>query len=139
MSFTPALQTFFDPWFTFLSEDPLLFLVQLLMLLTGAIVIFFVFYATRDILLRTNSFFYMFFCIVLVALVPLLGFLVYLLIRPPRTLKERELETMIRAIHENTYKKPRKSSARKRTSASKSSAPKADPTAPAARPATPPA
>lgn len=89
------LTTFLDPWLVFLSDDPGLRLMQGAMILAGAIAIFLVFFATRDILLRTHSFFYMFVCIVLVAVLPVIGFLLYLLIRPSRTLAHRELEEKI--------------------------------------------
>jgi len=92
------LQTLIEPWLLFLADDPMLRMLQLGMILLGAVVIFLVFYTTRDILLRTQSFLYMFFSILLVAFFPVIGFLVYLLIRPARTLKERELEKMLRSI-----------------------------------------
>ncbi len=59
------------------------------------VVLFLLFFALRDILLRTRSFWYQFFCIVIVTLLPVVGFLIYLLIRPARTIKQRELESMI--------------------------------------------
>lgn len=70
-------------------------MLQIAMMAVGALMIFFVFFATRDILLRTESFAYMFFCIVLVAAVPVVGFLLYLLIRPSRTLSERRTEALL--------------------------------------------
>ena len=88
-------QTLLEPWLLFLADDPALRMLQLGMILLGAIVIFLVFYTTRDILLRTNSFIYMFLCIILVALIPVIGFFLYLLIRPARTLKERKMEEML--------------------------------------------
>jgi len=90
--------TFLEPWLLFLVEDPNLLLLQGLMLLVGLIVIFLVFFTTRDILLRTHSFWYMFFSIVLVAFAPVIGFLLYLLIRPARTVKEREMEVMVKEV-----------------------------------------
>ncbi|PIR54152.1 hypothetical protein COU75_02340 [Candidatus Peregrinibacteria bacterium CG10_big_fil_rev_8_21_14_0_10_42_8] len=97
------LQQFAQPWFVFLSEDPTLRLLQFGMLFVGVIVIFLVFFTTRDILLRTHSFWIMFFSIVLVALLPVIGFFLYLLIRPARTIKEREVEELLlRIIADNT-------------------------------------
>ena len=93
-----SLQQFTQPWLVFLSDDPALRLLQCGMLFAGLTVIFLVFYTTRDILLRTHSFWYMFVSIVMVAALPFLGFLLYLLIRPPRTIKERELEAMLMEI-----------------------------------------
>ncbi len=90
-----SFQQFSQPWLVFLSDDPALRLLQFGMLLVGLIVIFLVFYTTRDILLRTHSFWYMFISIVMVAALPVAGFLLYLLIRPPRTIKEREMEELL--------------------------------------------
>lgn len=96
--YTESIQSLLEPWLLFLADDPMLRLMQGIMLLVGALVIFLVFFTTRDILLRTNSFFYMFICIVLVAVLPLVGFLLYILIRPARTIKERELYKMIASL-----------------------------------------
>lgn len=93
-----SLQQFAQPWFVFLAEDPTLRLLQFGMLFVGVIVIFLVFFTTRDILLRTHSFWAMFFSIVLVAALPVIGFFLYLLVRPARTIKERELEEMLLRI-----------------------------------------
>lgn len=97
-AFLLYLQSLAQPWLIFLAEDPALRILQSGMLLLGLIVIFLVFFTTRDILLRTHSFFYMFISIVLVAGLPVIGFLLYLLIRPSRTIKERELEEMVMEI-----------------------------------------
>ncbi len=70
------------------------------MLLIACIVVFFVLFTLRDILLRTSSFLYQIFCILLVAALPLLGFLLYLLIRPSRTIAERRLESKVDEILE---------------------------------------
>ena len=98
MSFPIELQAFLEPWLLFLAEDPLLRMLQGVMLLLGVILIFLVFFTARDILLRTHSFIYMCFCILLVAILPVVGFLLYLLIRPARTIKERELEAAVNKI-----------------------------------------
>ena len=98
MSFPIELQSFLEPWLLFLATDPLLRLLQGAMLLLGVILIFLVFFTARDILLRTHSFIYMCFCILLVAILPIGGFLLYLLIRPARTIKERELEAAVKKI-----------------------------------------
>jgi amino acid permease len=92
------LQRFAQPWLVFLAEDPALRLLQCGMLLVGVVVIFLVFYTTRDILLRTHSFWYMFFSIVLVAALPVVGFFLYLLIRPSRTSKECDTEELLTEI-----------------------------------------
>ncbi|MFH0851400.1 MAG: hypothetical protein V1876_01490 [Candidatus Peregrinibacteria bacterium] len=100
MQFLTSLQSFFDPFLLFLSADPLLRMMQGGLLFIGFVVIFLVFFVTRDILLRTHSFWYMTFCIVLTALLPGIGFLLYLLIRPARTIRERELEEKVRSLTE---------------------------------------
>ena len=92
------LQSFLDPVLLLLSDDPFLRAVQAVLLLLGAIDIFFVFFATRDILLRTHSFLYMVVCIFIVAALPLLGFLLYLLIRPARTVQQRETDRFVREM-----------------------------------------
>jgi hypothetical protein len=92
------LQPLLEPWFLFLAEDPFLRLLQILMLAAGVLVVFLVFYTTRDVLLRTDSFWYMLLCILLVAFLPVIGFFVYLLIRPARTIRERERDEMLRSI-----------------------------------------
>jgi hypothetical protein len=93
-----SLQQFAQPWFVFLAEDPTLRLLQFGMLFVGIIVIFLVFFTTRDILLRTHSFWYMFLSILIVALLPVVGFFLYLLIRPARTIKERDLEDLLHRL-----------------------------------------
>lgn len=86
---------------TFVAADPVLRAVQGGLLLSGAAVVFLLFHATRDIMLRTKSFAYQFASILLVAGLPVVGYLVYLLIRPARTIKERELEAMLTTILQN--------------------------------------
>lgn len=107
MQFLTSLQSFFDPFLLFVSEDPLLRAMQAGFLLIGSVVIFLVFYATRDILLRTHSFWYMACCIVLVAMLPIVGFLLYLLIRPTRTIREREQEALVRSLAAKLLSKSR--------------------------------
>lgn len=89
--FLSQLQAFLDPWLLFLADDPALRLLQGGMLFLGIIVIFLVFYTTRDVLLRSQSLLFMAFSIVLVALVPVIGFLLYVLVRPSKTLAEKDL------------------------------------------------
>ena len=87
LSFAPVMQ--------FVMENPALRLSQGGLILFAVCILFLLFFALRDILLRTRSFWYQFLCIVIVALLPVIGFLIYLLIRPARTIRERELEAMI--------------------------------------------
>ncbi len=82
----------------FMMDNPGLRFAQLGLILFAAFVLFLLFFALRDILLRTRSFWYQFFCIVIVTLFPVVGFLIYLLIRPARTIKQRELEAMLLTI-----------------------------------------
>lgn len=81
----------------FLTKDPMR-VVQSGIIAVSAILLFLLLFTLRDILLRTRSFGYQFFCILLVGALPILGFLLYLLIRPTRTLKQRETDEMLRAL-----------------------------------------
>ncbi|MBU0766575.1 hypothetical protein KKF55_02210 [Patescibacteria group bacterium] len=93
-----SIKSYIEPWLLFVSEDPVLRMWQGSLIFVGVLAIFLVFYTTRDVILRTHSFLYMLFSILLVALLPGVGFLMYILIRPARTIKERELEKMIQNI-----------------------------------------
>jgi hypothetical protein len=92
-SLTPISQFFLD--------NPALRAAQSGLVVFGVIVLFLLFFALRDILLRTRSFWYQFLCIVIVTLLPIIGFLIYLLIRPARTIKEREMESMMLTLVAN--------------------------------------
>ncbi len=93
-----------DAFLAFLSEEPLLRAIQLFLLGGASLLVFFVFFTTRDILHRTTSLLYQVSCILLVAALPVAGFLLYLLIRPSRTLKEREMQENLRRILERLEK-----------------------------------
>ena len=87
----------------FLPTDPVMWM-QAGVLCIAAVLVYLLLYTLRDILLRTQSFWYQFFCVLLVGCLPVIGFFLYLLIRTARTVKERELEAMLRAtgiIEEN--------------------------------------
>lgn len=84
---------------SFFTDDPMLRLSQAGIALGVSLLLFLLFYTVRDILLRTRSFPYQFFCVAIVALLPLVGFLLYILVRPARTIKERDMEGMLRALH----------------------------------------
>jgi len=107
MQIPATLRSLLDPILLFLSDDPVLRVMQVALLVVGALVIFFVFYTTRDILRRTHSFLFMALCIVIVAALPVVGFLLYLLIRPSRTLLERENDRILREFHEEHQKRKR--------------------------------
>lgn len=115
-----ALTNLITPWLSFLSADPNVLMLQSSLMFIGVIVVFLVFFTTRDILLRTNSFWYMLFSIVLTAVLPVVGFCIYLLIRPTQTLKEREMEEMLRQLttDKKLAKKPSSKKAKKPTSSS---------------------
>ncbi len=85
----------------FVMENPGLRLAQGGLILFAVLVLFLLFFALRDILLRTRSFWYQFLCIVIVTLLPVVGFLIYLLIRPARTIKQRELEALLLTVVAN--------------------------------------
>ena len=99
MQMFAILRPLFDPFLLFFSDDPILRVMQVSLVVAGAVIIFLVFFTTRDILQRTHSFLLMAFCIVLVAVLPLVGFLIYLLIRPIQTLRQRAREEMLAQIH----------------------------------------
>jgi uncharacterized membrane protein YobD (UPF0266 family) len=84
--------------FSILTDNPAIRAMQLVLLALAIVAIYMVFFTTRDILLRTKSFAYQFGCIVLTAVLPILGFFIYLLIRPSTTLKQRETDKMLRQL-----------------------------------------
>jgi hypothetical protein len=109
MNIPPALQSMLEPWLIFLAEDPVLRVLQIGMLCIAVVAVFLVFFTTRDILLRTNSFLYMFFCILLVAFIPFIGFFLYLLLRPSCTLRERALdEALLHCVEQLQQSVPKK-------------------------------
>lgn len=82
----------------FLATDPTVLFFQFLMAGSAFIVVFLVLFTTRDILLRTHSFLLQAFCILLTAVLPIIGFFLYLLIRPSRTIAERAMHRDIIAL-----------------------------------------
>jgi hypothetical protein len=68
---------------------------QIMVYSASFFLVYFLFFTMRDIFLRTHSSLYQIACILLVALLPVVGFLLYFLIRPARTIKEREMEQML--------------------------------------------
>lgn len=75
----------------FFSDNPSVLAMQVAMLALGVLVVFLVLYATRDVMTRTESFLVQVLCIILVAALPIVGFLLYLLVRPSSTIAERHL------------------------------------------------
>lgn len=109
MQIFASIQSFLDPFLLFLSDDPLLRSIQAGLVSLGAFLIFLVFFTTRDILLRTRSFAYMALCILLVALLPGIGFLLYLLIRPSSTIRQREQDALIRELADKLLERKNRS------------------------------
>lgn len=72
--------------------------VQLMVVVLSVVAVFFVFLTTRDILLRSSSLAVQLLCIVLVSVVPVIGYFLYLLVRPARTIKERHTEELLQDI-----------------------------------------
>jgi hypothetical protein len=83
-----------------LSDNPAMQMMQLSLLILGVLAVFLVCFATRDIILRTHSLLYQLGCVLLVACLPIVGFFLYLLVRPARTVKERELFEAVRILLE---------------------------------------
>ena len=100
--------------FSWLSDDPVLQVVQVLLIFLAAILIFFVFFTTRDILLRSHSLVYQVGSIALVALIPVIGFLIYLLIRPQRTIRQRELEQKVEEMWQTLHGESKEESEEKK-------------------------
>lgn len=84
---------------TFLSADPSLRLLQGLLLTIAVLVVYLVFFTLRDVLLRSRNFAFQLFAILLVAFLPIVGFLLYMLIRPVQTLPDRRRDRMLRELH----------------------------------------
>ncbi len=84
---------------TFLSADPSLRLLQGLLLTIAVLVVYLVFFTLRDVLLRSRNFAFQLFAILLVAFLPIVGFLLYMLIRPVQTLADRRRDRMLRELH----------------------------------------
>ncbi len=86
-------------WFLALfTDNPAIRFTQVALLIGAVISVYLVFYVTRDILLRTKSFGYQIVCILLSAVLPIVGFFLYLLVRPARTIKERETEDLLKKL-----------------------------------------
>ena len=81
-----------------LSGDPTFRLLQTVLLAIAIIAIFLVFFTLRDSLLRSQSFLFQIFSILLVSCLPIVGFLLYLLIRPARTLREKKVDHALGSI-----------------------------------------
>lgn len=83
---------------TLFAEQPAIRTTQVGLIVIAVVAIYLVFYVTRDIILRSHSFVYQVACILLAALLPIVGFFLYLLVRPAATIREREVEHMLREL-----------------------------------------
>lgn len=106
-----VLPAFFRSISVFFSGDPTVLFAQVVLLVSAGLVVFLVLFAARDILMRSDSFWIQMICILLVAALPVIGFLLYLLLRPATTLTERhlkrDLEQVLRRLAETQApKKP---------------------------------
>jgi len=80
------------------SSDPAVFALQVGAVAVSAIVIYTVLFTTRDILIRSSSTVAQVGSILLVAAFPIVGFFLYLLVRPSRTLYEKALRKDLNEI-----------------------------------------
>ena len=99
-AFLGPLQNILGPSLAFVSFDPLIRGAQLVLGILASVLIFLVFWTTRDILSRTRSLLYQLLCILLVAVLPIVGFFLYLLIRPTRSLAQKDLEATLQEVIE---------------------------------------
>lgn len=95
IAMTGFLQQLWQVPFSLFAEQPVLRFVQAGLLILGFLEVFILFWTTRDILLRSESLAAQFFSLATVVVFPIAGFLLYLLMRPSRTLRERRLEQML--------------------------------------------
>jgi hypothetical protein len=86
----------------FFSDNPAMRAVQISLVVLAVIAVLLVCFATKDILLRTHSFLYQASCVLLVACLPIVGYVLYLLVRPARTVMDREMadrvETLVKKV-----------------------------------------
>lgn len=86
-----------------LADDPSVLLLQTGVLSAAAVLLFILFWTVRDALLRSRSFGFHLFALLVVTVLPLFGFLVYLLVRPIVTLREREMEKILRSLEKDLH------------------------------------
>jgi NADH:ubiquinone oxidoreductase subunit 6 (subunit J) len=82
----------------FLSDDPALRLLQVVLLALSITIVFLVFWTVRDVLQRCDAFWQQLLWVVLVAFVPLVGFLLYVLLRPTTTRWQRRQTHLLREL-----------------------------------------
>jgi hypothetical protein len=92
-----TLLAFVDP--SVVTRLSALLTVQSIALLGIAFVlIFLIFYTTKDIITRTSSFVFMLLSLLIVTALPVIGFMIYLLIRPTHTRMQRVAFAQIAAL-----------------------------------------
>lgn len=94
---------------TLFSSDPAVFALQIAAVVASALVIYTVLYTTRDILLRSSSTLAQVGAILLVAALPIVGFFLYFLVRPSKTLFEKSLRRDLTELIVRTRETERKS------------------------------
>ncbi|HLC75760.1 MAG TPA: hypothetical protein VJB82_01400 [Candidatus Peribacterales bacterium] len=92
MEVSAALNPFGDIFNGIFNGDPLILATQIALGIVAGILVYLVFFATRDILGRTDSLLFQLSSILLVAVIPVGGFLLYLLVRPSATLKQKRMQ-----------------------------------------------
>lgn len=92
------LQQLLDDALLAFSADPIVLSLQAAIALAGVVAVYLLAYTVRDVILRTRSIVYQLGCILLVAALPIAGFFLYLLVRPARTVKERQMERMLKEV-----------------------------------------
>jgi len=83
------------------ADNPAMKALQYSMTALAVVHVFVVFLITRDILKRTNSIVYQIACILTAAAMPVVGIFAYLLVRPSRTLSDRNMEKTLEEILKN--------------------------------------
>jgi len=99
----------------FLAADPSVLALQILMMMCAFLIVYAVLFVTRDVIIRSHSFLFQVFAILLSA-VPVIGFLVYLLIRPSTTLFERALFRKVSDLQHKLQKNETKNDVKRETS-----------------------
>ena len=89
---------------SFFAGDPVFRLMQGGLLLFGLFDVFLLFWTLRDSLMRSQSLLFQMCALLMVFALPFAGFLLYLLIRPSSTLRERAVAQMVEKVLE-TYQK----------------------------------
>ena len=93
----PLLQTTI---LSFFAEDPVFRLMQGGLLLAGLFDVFLLFWTLRDVLTRSQSLLFQMCALLMVFALPFAGLLLYLLIRPSSTLRERAVAQMVEYVLE---------------------------------------